>query len=90
MSLDIVPGRAFEIPIAVTAGQTITIATSSRDYWDTIAVLRAPDGTPVVSSDDENAYFAAFDWVAEETATYMLRVTFFESVNTGALVVARA
>ena len=54
-------------------GQTISIATSSRDYWDTIAVLFSPDGTPVVSSDDRNAYFAAFDWVAEEAATYLLQ-----------------
>jgi hypothetical protein len=65
LSLEFVPGRTYEIPIAATAGQTISIATSSRDYWDTIAVLLAPDGTPVVGSDDDNAYFAAFDLVAE-------------------------
>jgi hypothetical protein len=33
---------------------------------------------------------AAIDWVAEETGTYMLPVTSFESVDTGALVVTRA
>ena len=32
---------------------------------------------------------AAFDRAAEETGTYRLLVTFFESVNTGELVVAR-
>jgi hypothetical protein len=42
-----------------------------------------------VGGDDENAYFAALDWVAEETATYRLQVTFFESVDSGRLVVAR-
>jgi len=89
LSLDLVPGRTYEIPVAATAGQTISIATSSRDYWDSIAVLLAPNGTPVVGSDDDNAYFAAFDWVAEETGTYLLRATFFESVNTGELVVTR-
>jgi tetratricopeptide (TPR) repeat protein len=86
-TLDLVPGRTHAIPVAATAGETISVATSSKDYWDTIAVLLAPDGTPVVGGDDENAYFAAFDWVAEETATYVLQVTFFESVNFGELVV---
>jgi hypothetical protein len=76
-------------PIVATAGQTISITTSSKDYWDTIAVLLAPDGTPVAGSDDANAYFAAFDWAATTTATYRLRVTFFESVNSGSLVVER-
>ena len=89
MTLDLVPGRTYEIPIAVNAGETISIATSSHDYWDTIVVLLAPDGTPVIGSDDDNAYFAAFDWVAAETGTYLLQVTFFESVNQGELVVTR-
>lgn len=87
LTLDLVPGRAYAIPIAATAGETISISTSSRDYWDSIAVLLAPDGSPVVGSDDDNAYFAAFDWVAEETGIYLLQVAFFEAVNTGELVV---
>jgi tetratricopeptide (TPR) repeat protein len=85
----IVPGRTVEIPVAATTGQTLSIATSSKDYWDTIAVLIAPDGSPVAGSDDTNGYFAAFDWVATTTATYHLRVTFFESVNSGSLLVER-
>jgi tetratricopeptide (TPR) repeat protein len=89
LSLDLVPGRTYAIPVAVTAGETISISTSSPDIWDTIAVLQAPDGTPVVGSDDADAYFAAFDWVAEETGTYTLEVTSFESVSTGELVVTR-
>ena len=89
LALDLVPGRTFEIPVAITAGQTISIATGSRDFWDSIAVLLAPDGSPVVGSDDENAYFAAFDWVAEQTGTYRLQVTSFEAINTGELVVTR-
>jgi tetratricopeptide (TPR) repeat protein len=88
-SLDLVPGRTYAIPIAVTAGDTISIATESPDIWDSIAVLLAPDGSPVVGSDDDNAYFAAFDWVAEETGTYLLHVTSFEAVSTGELVVTR-
>src|SRR5262249_33880678 len=88
--LGLVPGRTYEIPIPATAGGTISIATSSPDFWDTVAVLLAPDGTPVVGSDDANAYFAAFDWVAQTTATYRLQVTSFESINTGKLVVTRS
>jgi tetratricopeptide (TPR) repeat protein len=89
LKLDLVAGRTYEIPVEATTGETISIATSSHDMWDTIAVLLAPDGTPVVGSDDANAYMAAFDWVAEETATYRLQVTSFEAASTGALTVTR-
>lgn len=89
LSLDLVPGRTYEIPVPAVAGQPIGIATSSKDYWDTIAVLLAPDGTPVLGADDDSGYFAAFEHVTEETGTYRVQVTFFESVNTGRLVVTR-
>jgi tetratricopeptide (TPR) repeat protein len=89
LTANLVPGQVYEIPIPAIAGESISFATSSKDYWDTIAVLLAPDGTPVVGSDDDNGYFAASGHEAEEDGTYRLRVTFFESVNTGALVVSR-
>jgi tetratricopeptide (TPR) repeat protein len=89
LSLDLVPGRTYEIPVSATAGETISITSSSRDFYDTIIVLLAPDGTPVVGSDDANFYFAAFEYVAPVAGTYRLQVTSFESVNTGELVVAR-
>jgi tetratricopeptide (TPR) repeat protein len=83
------PGRAIEIPLTAMAGNQIGIVTSSRDYWDTIAVLLAPDGTPVIGSDDARSYFAAFDWPATQSGIYRLRVTFFESVNSGVIRVTR-
>jgi tetratricopeptide (TPR) repeat protein len=89
VAVALVPGRTVEIPVAAVAGETIAIATSSRDYWDSIAVLLAPDGTPVVGSDDAKGYFAAFEWPAAQTATYRLRVTFFEAINSGLLLVSR-
>jgi tetratricopeptide (TPR) repeat protein len=89
LALDLVPGRTYEIPIAAIAGQTISIATSSRDFYDTILVLLAPDGSPVVGSDDPKFAFAGIEWPAAETGTYRLQVTSFESVNTGELVVTR-
>jgi tetratricopeptide (TPR) repeat protein len=89
LSLPLVPGRTYEIPLAVTAGQTLSIATSSRDFYDTVLVLLAPDGSPVVGSDDTVKYFAALDWVSSATGTYRMQVTSFESVNTGELVVKR-
>ena len=89
-TLDLVPGRTYEIPLSVTAGQTISIATSSHDFFDTIALLLAPNGSPVVGADDAPpSYFAAFDYVAQETGTYLLHVTSFESVSTGELIVSR-
>ncbi len=87
--LGLVPGRTYEIPVPATAGQTISIDTSSHDFYDSILVLLAPDGSPVVGSDDYVKYFAGFQWVAEATGTYRLQVTSFEGVNTGELIVTR-
>jgi tetratricopeptide (TPR) repeat protein len=88
-SLGLVPGRTHAIPLVVAAGETVSIATSSKDFWDTILVLLAPDGTPVLGSDDYKGYFAGFVWVAPAAGTYELRVTSFEGVSTGELLVAR-
>ena len=49
----------------------------------------AEGGTPVAGGDDDWFYFAELDWVAEVTGTYLLQVTFFESVNYGEVVVTR-
>ena len=89
IAVPLAPGRVVEIPVPAVAGETIAITTSSKDYWDTIALLLAPDGTPVLGSDDAKGYFAAFQWPAAQTATYRLRVTFFEAVNSGLILVAR-
>ena len=89
LNLNLVPGRTYEIPLPVTAGQTVTVSTSSRDFYDTILVLLAPDGSAVLGADDTNKYFAAFEWKAATTGTYRIRVTSFEAVNTGLLTVTR-
>ena len=88
-ALGVVPGQTYEIPLVVSAGETVSIVTSSHDYWDTILVLLAPDGSPVLGSDDSWKYFAAFDWTAPSSGTYRMRVTFFEGVITGTLRVSR-
>ena len=88
-TLPLVPGQSYKIPVPVTAGHTLSILTSSRDFYDTILVLLAPDGTPVLGSDDYRQYFAGFQWVAPTSGTYQIWVTSFESVNTGDLVVSR-
>jgi Flp pilus assembly protein TadD len=89
VTLPLVPGRTYEIPVPATAGETLSIITGSHDFYDTILVLLAPDGTPVLGSDDYKQYFAGFVWVAGVTGTYRLWVTSFEGVNTGDLVVSR-
>jgi tetratricopeptide (TPR) repeat protein len=89
VNLAVVPGRTFDIPIVVAAGEAVEIVTSSKDFWDTILVLLASDGTPVLGSDDYRLYYAGFKWVAPAGGTYRLRVTSFEAVNTGELLVAR-
>lgn len=88
-SLNLVPGRTFEIPLVVSTGDVLSIVTGSHDFTDTILVLLAPDGTPVLGSDDDKQYFAAFEAVAGETGTYLMQVTSFESVGTGTLNVMR-
>ena len=89
MSLDLVPGRTYEIPLVVSTGETVSIVTSSNDYWDTILVLLDANGVPVLGSDDSWKYFAAFDWTAPSSGAYRMRVTFFEGVITGILRVSR-
>lgn len=89
VTLGVVPGRTYEIPVPAAAGQTVSVLTSSKDFWDTILVLLAPDGTPILGSDDFKGYYAGFDWVAPAAGTYRLRVSSFESVSTGELLVAR-
>jgi tetratricopeptide (TPR) repeat protein len=89
MSLAVEPGRTYEVPVVVAAGETVEIVTSSKDFWDTILVLLASDDTPVVGSDDYKLYYAGFKWTATAGGTYRLRVTSFEAVNTGVLLLAR-
>ena len=89
LTLNAVPGRTFDIPLPVVAGESVSIGTSSHDFVDTILALLAPDGSPVLGSDDYKSYFAGFQWVAPATGTYRLRVTSFEAVSTGVLRVTR-
>jgi tetratricopeptide (TPR) repeat protein len=89
MTLDLVGGRTFEIPVAVIAGQPLSVATKMPDYWDTILVLLAPDGTPVIGADDTFKYFAALEWIPAISGTYRMRVSSFEAVSTGPLIVSR-
>ena len=89
MNLPLVPGRTYDISVTLSAGETLSIATDSPDFWDTILVLRAPNGTPILGSDDTNYYYAAINWVAPQSGTYQMLVTSFESIDTGMLVVTR-
>ena len=89
MTLGLVPGRTYEIPVPAVAGETISILTGSPDFYDTIIVLLGPDGTPVTGGDDYKIYFAGFQYDAPAAGTYRLWATSFEGVNTGDLVVSR-
>lgn len=90
LSLDLVPGRVYDVPTPAAAGSAISVATSSSDVTDSIAVLFAPDGNPVTGGDDEFGSFAAVTWPATATGVYRLRVASFEAVETGTLDVTRA
>lgn len=88
-NLPLVAGRTYDIPVSATAGEKLSISTGSKDFFDTILVLLAPDGTPVVASDDYQKYFAGLEWSVPATGTYRLRVTSFEGVWSGNLLVGR-
>ncbi|MFL6466852.1 MAG: tetratricopeptide repeat protein [Pyrinomonadaceae bacterium] len=89
LDLNFIPDMAYDIPITVGAGEIISIKTNATDYWDSIAVLLAPDGTPLIGSDDDNRYFAEFTYVAPVAGTYHMKVTFFEAVAVGVMHVTR-
>jgi tetratricopeptide (TPR) repeat protein len=89
ISLDLAPGRVYDVPLPATAGEMLSVATSSPDFVDTIAVLYAPDGTPLTGSDDTNAQFATVAWPTAGSGTYRLRTSSFEAVDTGILRVIR-
>jgi hypothetical protein len=89
MDLEFVPGRTYEIPIPAAAGEALSISTFSHDFFDSILVLLAPDGTPALGSDDSRNYFAGIDATAGQTGTYRLLLTTFEGVSTGEMRVAR-
>ena len=89
LTLDLVPGRVYEVPLPVMAGASISVATSSLDVTDSIAALFAPDGSPITGGDDEIGAFAAVACEANVTGVYRLRVASFEAVETGSLRVSR-
>ncbi|MGL4551857.1 MAG: tetratricopeptide repeat protein, partial [Gemmataceae bacterium] len=83
LSLGLVPGRTYDIPLQLAAGEVLSVRTDSPDFYDTLLVLIGPDGSPAVGSDDFTEYFAGLDWAAPQAGTYRLLVTSFEAVNTG-------
>jgi tetratricopeptide (TPR) repeat protein len=91
VTIQLSAGRTFEIPVTAAAGQAIQIKTSSptHEIYDSIAVLYAPDGTPVAGNDDSQRYFAGFDFIADQSGTYTVRITSFEGIWTGQLLVKR-
>ena len=91
VTLDLVPGRTYELPIEAIAGQTIAIETDNPagEIADSILVLFGPDGSPVHGGDDDAGSLACLDWIAPKTGTYEMWVTSFEAVGTGRLTVSR-
>jgi hypothetical protein len=89
LSLALVPGRTYLIPVPAVAGQTLSISTRSSELFDSIVALFGPDGSPLLGSDDARNYFAEFKWPVQVTGTHWLWATSFEGVGTGTLVVAR-
>ena len=90
-TLELVPYQTYQIPLPVTSGQTVSIRTSSPndEIFDTILVVLDCNGNPVTGNDDFTDFYAGFDWVAPSTGTYYMRVTTFEGVGTGGILVQR-
>ncbi|MBK8258174.1 MAG: hypothetical protein IPK82_36595 [Polyangiaceae bacterium] len=90
-ALALVPGRVFSVPVAVEEGETVTLRTASPsgEIGDTILVIEDANGQPVIGSDDFEGFFAGLDWAAPESGAYTIRVTSFEAIGTGELVISR-
>ena len=82
------PGRTYEIEVPAVAGQPIVDHHRQPRLLGHDRRAARPGRHPVIGSDDDSGYFAAFDWVAERSVTYRLRVS-FDSVATGVLEVSR-
>ena len=91
MTLDLAPGRAYEIPVELTAGQMLSIETGNPagEIGDSILVLFGPDGSPVHGGDDEAGSFACLEWIAPVSGHYEMWVTSFEAVGMGRLALSR-
>jgi hypothetical protein len=76
MSLGLVPGRTYDIPIAAQAGEQISITTSSQDFTDTILVLLAR--RMARPSWQRRLRDTAGSSGSRRQRTYRLRVTSFE------------
>ncbi len=90
-TLDLVPGRTFEIPIQATAGTTLSLVTDSPsgEVSDTIMVLLNSNGIAVTGNDDANGFYAAFEYQVPVSSTYKLLVTSFEAIGTGQITISR-
>ena len=89
VTLPLTRGRTYEFAVPLAAGERLAVTTASKDFFDTILVLLAPDGAPVYASDDAVKYFAAVDFAAPAAGLYRLRVTSFEAASEGNFTVKR-
>jgi hypothetical protein len=90
VTLEIVPGRSYTLPLDVAAGETLTIITDSPDgAVDSMLVLVAPDGSLVTANDDTVELNAGLERQIAEEGTYRLLLTSFEGAGTGQVIVTR-
>lgn len=90
LTLDVLPGRAFRIPVEVSEGETLTIViTSVDDAVDSLLVVLDSDGNPVTANDDSVGFNAGLDWTVPAAGSYTLYLTSFESAGTGEITVTR-
>ncbi len=87
VDLEMVPGRAYRLPISAEAGTQLEIVTSGDPYeMDSFIALLAPDGTPVAGNDDSPRLDAVIpSYEVSESGEYTLLVTTYIGVGEGTL-----
>ncbi|MDX1994655.1 MAG: tetratricopeptide repeat protein [bacterium] len=91
VTLEMVYGRVYRLPLELREGETITLsAVPEPDGVDTLIVLLAPDGTPLIHNDDYDLSNTVLEsrivnFPVPESGTYTLIVTHAGGNNTGAV-----
>jgi tetratricopeptide (TPR) repeat protein len=99
MSLTMIPGKTYHLPIEAEANETLTITVESviesdgamgeQNEVDSIMILLGADGLPVTGNDDNVGLNAGFEFTVTEAGEYTLVLGTFEGAGSGDVVLTR-
>jgi tetratricopeptide (TPR) repeat protein len=99
MTIYIMPGQSYLIPVEASTDETLIITVSSAildtgemgvyNEVDSIMLLLDPDGEIVTGNDDNEGLNAGFEYSVSEAGTYTLLLGTFEGAGLGEIVLSR-